>query len=224
LKLLHKVTSTLGLILFSTAMIPAQDLSKYRSFSFGSSVADISKRVDTRSNEPSLIHRSPVLIQELIWWPVAASGSSRPPEAIEQVRLSFCNQELYKIVATYDEMAIKGMTADDMVEAISATYGTATRFADDPSVAAPVTFSSVDVQLALWENAEYSIVLSHSPLSSSFQLTLMSKARNAQAEAGIAEDVRQETEGAPQRETARVKKEADDLEAIRQANLKSFRP
>jgi hypothetical protein len=67
-------------------------------------------------------------------------------------------------------------------------------------------------------------VLSHSPVSSAFQLTLLSKPGNAKAEAGIAEDVKQETESAPQKETARIKKDADDLEALRQANLKSFKP
>ena len=40
----------------------------------------------------------------------------------------------------------------------------------------------------------------------------------------IVEAVAQETEDAPGKETARVKKEADDLAAVRQANLKSFRP
>jgi hypothetical protein len=224
LKTFHRLTVSLALILLFSFTVAAQDLSKYRNFSLGASVSGVSKQVDTRLNGVSVIHRDPVLIQELTWWPVATSGSSRQPEAIEQVKFEFCNQELYKIVATYDETAIKGMTADDMVQAISITYGAATRPTADLRGSAQVSYGSADVQVALWENPEFSIVLSRSPLSSSFQLTLLSKARNAQAQAGIAEDVRQETEGAPQRETARVKKEADDLEAMRQANLKSFRP
>jgi hypothetical protein len=224
LKVFQKSAVILTLIVLSSSLVGAQDLSKYRNFSLGASVASISKLVDTRLNEVSVTHQSPVLIQELIWWPVASSGSSRKPEAIEQVKFSFCDNDLYKIVATYDETPTKGMTADDMVQAISATYGTPTRFTDDPSGAAPPSYGGADVQVAVWENAESSVMLSHSPVSSAFQLTLLSKARNAKAEAGIAEDVRQETEGAPQRETARVKKDADDLEALRQANLKSFKP
>jgi hypothetical protein len=224
LKIFYQSAVTLALILFSTAMIASQDLSKYRTFSLGSSVAEISTRVETRLGEVSVTHQAPVLIQELTWWPVASSGSSRKPESIEQVKFSFCDNELYKIVATYDETPTKGMTADDMVQAISATYGTPTRFTDDPSGAAPSSYGGADVRVAVWENGESSVMLSHSPVSSAFQLTVLSKARNAKAEAGIAEDVRQETEGAPGRETARLKKDADDLEALRQANLKLFKP
>jgi hypothetical protein len=47
---------------------------------------------------------------------------------------------------------------------------------------------------------------------------------NDQAEADRAAAAKQAGEDAPQMEIARVKKEADDLEAARQNNLKSFRP
>ena len=224
MKVFQKSAATLTLIVLSSSLIGAQDLTKYRNFSMGASLASISKLVDTRLNEVSVTHQAPVLIQELIWWPVASSGSSRKPESIEQVKFSFCDNELYKIVATYDETPTKGMTADDMVQAISTTYGIPTRSTDDPSGASRLSYAGADVQVAVWENAESSVVLSHSPVSSAFQLTLLSKPRNAKAEAGIAEDVKQETESAPQKETARIKKDADDLEALRQANLKSFKP
>ena len=224
MKLVHKSTITLALILFSTSMIGAQDLSKYRNLSLGTSVAGISKQVDATPNQFTVIHQSPVLIQELTWWPVATSESDRRAEAVEQVKFSFCNRALYKIEATYEDTATKGLTADDMVRAISATYGIATRPVADPSAPAQLSYSSADVQVALWENSKYSVALSHSPLSDSFHLTLLSKQLNGQAESGIVEAGRQEIEGAPQREAARVKKEADDLAAMRQANLKSFRP
>jgi hypothetical protein len=53
---------------------------------------------------------------------------------------------------------------------------------------------------------------------------MFSKQLNGQAEAAIAAASKQEREDAPQTEIARVKKEADDLETMRQANLKAFRP
>jgi hypothetical protein len=224
MKLAHKSTITLALILFSTSMIGGQDLSKYRNLSLGTSLAGISKQVDATPNQFTVIHQSPVLIQELTWWPVATSESARRAEVVEQIHFSFCNHDLYKIVVTYEDTATKGLTADDMVQAISATYGTAAQPTADLSAPAPQGFSSADVQIALWENARYSVALSHAPLSDSFQLTLLSKQLNGQAEAGIAEAGRQEIADAPQREAARVKKEADDLAAMRQVNLKSFRP
>ena len=136
MKLVHKSTMTLALILFSTSMIGAQDLSKYRNLSLGTSVASISKQVDATPNQFTVIHQSPVLIQELTWWPVATSESDRRAETVEQVKFSFCNRELYKIEATYEDTATKGLTADDMVQAISATYGTATRPTADLSAPA----------------------------------------------------------------------------------------
>lgn len=224
MRMFHKSTATLALILLSTPMIAAQDLSKYRSFSLGAGLGNISKQVDATPNDVSVIHRNPALIQELTWWPVTSGEPIRRAEAVEQVKFSFFNHELYKIVATYEDTATRGLTADDMVRAISPTYGIARRPAADLGAPAPLTYSSADVQLAIWENSEYSVVLSHSPLSDSFQLTLESKQLSGQAEAAIVEAVAQETEDAPGKETARVKKEADDLAAMRQANLKSFRP
>jgi hypothetical protein len=224
LKILHKSTAALALMLLSTSMIAAQDLSKYRTFSLGAGLGSISKQVDATPNDVSVVHQNPALIQELTWWPVTSGEPIRRAEAVEQVKFSFFNHALYKIVATYEDAATKGLTADDMVRAISAAYGIARRPAADLGPPAQLTYNSADVQLAIWENSEYSVVLSHSPLSDSFQLTLESKQLNGQAEAAIVEAVAQATEDAPGKEIARVKKEADDLAAMRQANLKSFRP
>ena len=224
MKIFRKLPIVLALALLSNSLMGAQDLSKYRNFSLGSSLTAVSKQVDELPAQVILLHQSPALIQELRWWPIEPSESSARAEAVEQIQFSFCNGALYKIVATYGGKATKGMTAEDMVQAISAAYGTATRPAADASAPGPLSFSSADVGIALWENARYSATLSRSPLMDSFQLTLVSKQLNGQAEAGIAEAVRREIEGDPQRETARLKKEADDLAATREANLKSFRP
>src|SRR2546422_7620867 len=44
-----------------------------------------------------------------------------------QVFFSFCNGELYRILVTYDRHATQGLTAEDMIQAVSTKYGTATR-------------------------------------------------------------------------------------------------
>ena len=53
---------------------------------------------------------------------------------------------------------------------------------------------------------------------------MFSKRLNARAEAAIAKSVKLEGQEVPQKEVARVKKEADDLETSRQKNTKAFRP
>jgi hypothetical protein len=224
MKILQKSATTLISILLWASIATAQDLSRYRTFSLGASIDSVSRQVGERPNEISVIHQSPVLLQELTWWPVATSGTGSRAEAVEQVKFSFCNRALYKIVATYQETATKGLTPEDMIQAVSATYGAATRPAADPDGPTPPSYRRADAQLGRWENTRDSVALSYSPLSDSFQLTLVATDLNAQAEAGTAEAVKQETESAPQRETARVKKEADDLAAMREENLKSFRP
>jgi hypothetical protein len=224
MKIMRQLTIALALLLLSPPLMLAQDLSKYRTFSLGMSLAALSKQLDAATDRVSVIYRSPALIQELTWWPVESYRSSARSDAVEQIRYSFCNGELYKITAKYDGTAMQGLTADDMVQAISATYGTAVRPPVDTNAPEALSYGSADTQVALWENSQYSVALFRSPLSTSVQLVMLSKQLNGQAEAAIAEAVKQEHESAPQREAARVKKEADDLEATRQANLKTFRP
>jgi len=192
MKMTHKVLIALALILFSTSSVSAQDLSKYRTFSLGMPLAALSKQVNATPDQISVIRQTPALIQELRWWPIDSYRSSARAEAVEQIRFSFCNGELYKIAATYDGAATQGMTADDMVQAISATYGAAIRPPVDTNPYAQLSYSSADVQVALWENSQYSVTLFRSPVSTSFQLVLLSKQLNGQAEAAIAEAAAQQ--------------------------------
>ena len=53
------------ILLNSSQLVYLQDLSKYRNFSFGMSLAAVSKKVDLDANELQLIHQKPALIQEL---------------------------------------------------------------------------------------------------------------------------------------------------------------
>jgi hypothetical protein len=221
---IQKSATTLALILFSASIISAQDLSKYRSFSLGASVASISNQVNASPEEISVIHQTPAVIQELTWWPVPSYQSSAPVDPVQDILFCFYNGELYKIVATYDSAATQGLTAEDMVQGIAAKYGVATlRVAETtpPTIAA---YSNTDETIASWENARYSLTLSRSALAKTYQLVMFSRQLNGQAEAAIAVAAKQQRENAPHMEIARAKKEADDLEAIRLANLKAFRP
>ena len=53
---------------------------------------------------------------------------------------------------------------------------------------------------------------------------MFAKQLDAQAGVSIAESVKLEQQEAPQKEAARVKKDADDLELERQKNIKTLRP
>jgi hypothetical protein len=224
MKTARNIVICVAAILLSVPLAYTQDLSKYRNFSLGTSLIAISRQVNERPAEASVIHQSPALIQELTWWPMPSYQSSTPVDPVQQILFSFYNGALYKMVVTYDSSTTEGMTAEDMTRAISAKYGAATI----PIVAAGslgnTTYGVTQAPIAQWEDPQYSVILSRTPFLNAFQLVMCSKQLNDQAEAASAAATKQAREDAPQMEIARAKKEAGDLEAARQNNLKFFRP
>ena len=211
-------------ILLSISQVHAQDLSKYRNFSFGMTVTDISKQIDQTPANAAVVHEHPELIQELTWLPPQPYDSSRPAEPVDQILFSFYNGALYRMLMTYDSSATKGLTDEDMIRAVSAKYGPATR-----PVAAVVNFpmnpsyKATEKVIARWEDSQYSLNLFRSYLDT-FAIVMFTKQLDAQAGVSIAESVKLEQEEAPQKEAARVKKDAADLELERQKNIKTLRP
>lgn len=211
-------------LLFTAPLLRAQDLSKYRNFSFGMSLVELSNQVDLKPLQTKLIHKHPAVIQELTWWPRESSGSSLQADTAWQVFFTFYNGELYRILVTYDRDATKGLTAEDMVQAISAQYGTATR--PDVSISFPTNelYRSTEKVIARWEDSLYSINLFRATSLNSFGLVMFSKRLDKEAEAAIAESVKLEGQEDLQKEIERQKKETDKLEVARQKNRKIFRP
>src|SRR5712692_7983962 len=212
------------MILLSAPLIRGQDLSRYRNFSFGMSFVELSKQVDSQPLQTKLIQKRPAVIQELTWWPRESSGSSLQADPIWQVLFTFYNGQLYRILVTYDRRATEGLRVEDMVEAISAQYGTATR--PDAQISFPTNelYRSTEKVIARWEDSQYSINLVRSRFLNSFVLVMFSKRLDRQAEAAIAESVNLDGQEDLQKEIERQKKETDKLEVARQKNRKTFRP
>jgi hypothetical protein len=215
---------SLAMILLSAPVIHGQDLSKYRNFPFGTSLASVSKQVDRQPIEAEVIHQQPALIQELTWYPPQPYGSSRPAEPVEKILFSFYNGDLYRVLVTYDSSAIKGLTDEDMIRVVSAKYGTATRPVADVNFPTNPSYRATEKVIARWEDSQYSFNLFRSSASNTFAIVMFDKRLDAQAGVSIAESVQLEQEGAPQREAARVKKENDVLEGERQKNIRTLRP
>ena len=224
MKIMRTVVVSLAMILLSASVIHAQDLSKYRNFSFGMSFVELSKQVDSQRLQTKLIQKRPAVIQELTWWPRESSGSSPPAEPIWQVLFTFYNGELYRILVTYDRHATEGLGIEDMVEAISAKYGPATR--PDVEISFPTNelYRSTEKVIARWEDSQYSFNLFRSSFLNTFGLVMFSKGLDVQVRAAIAESIKLQEQEYPQREIERQKKVADNLEAARQKNRPTFRP
>jgi hypothetical protein len=203
-------------LLLTASMLRAQDLSKYRTFSLGTSLATVLKHTDQKLADVKVAHSRPALIQELTWWPANLPDT----DGIEQMLFSLYNGELYKMSVIYDRTSTEGLTAEDLVKSISAKYGPATY------VALAIDFTPNERQelVASWEDAQYSFDLMSFSFTGGFELVIYSKRVNAEAELALTEAVKLEKQEEPQREAERQKKDADDLEVTRQKNQRTFRP
>jgi len=224
MKIMRSVVVALAMILLSAPVIHGQDFSKYRNFSFGTSLASVSKQVDRQPIDAEVIHQQPALIQELTWYPPQPFGSSRPAEPVDKILFSFCNGELYRMLVFYESSAIKGLTDEDMIRAVSAKYGTATKPVADVNFPTNPSYRATEKVVARWEDSQYSFNLFRSSASNTFAIVMFDKRMDAQAGVSIAESVQLEQQEAPLKEAARVKKENDALEVERQKNIRSLRP
>jgi hypothetical protein len=224
MKMTRRVLIALVMTLLFAPLIHGQDLSRYRKFSLGTSLANLSKQVGPYSQETTLAHQRPAVIQEVTFWPLSPSRSAVGLEPVSQILFSFYNGELYRILVTYDRDAIQGLTDDDMVKAISARYGTATRYYPEINFPTNDVYAPTHEVIARWQDSQSSVNLFRSSLSDGFELLIFSKQVNAQAEDAIAVSVKLDKQEAPQMEMARQQKEANDLEVAREKNKKVFRP
>jgi hypothetical protein len=227
MKTLRDIVVSLSMILLSAPLIFGQDLSKYGKFSLGTSLAELAKQVGPYSHWTTLIHQRPAAIQELTYWTLNSPHSAVGVDPVSQILFSFYNGELYRIVVTYNRDATRGLTDDDMVQAVSARYGTATRLYPEINLPTYDLYASTETVIARWEDSQNSVNLFRSSNQSPFLLAVFSKRLDAQAKAASIESEkleRLEKQEAPQVEIARLKKEADELVVARQINQKTFRP
>jgi hypothetical protein len=217
-------TSLLFAILFlSASAVAAQDLSKYRMFSLGSSVESVLKQTSMKTTDVKALHEHPALIQELAWWPPAGPGVAHRSDTAQQILFSFYNGELYKISVTYDRSAIEGLTEADMVQSLSGKYGAPTKASTESKLLGKNYSDTNSTIFATWENEQSSLSLVHA-YTDEFALLVVSKALGAQAEVAIAESAKLEEQQRPEKEAELRKKEAGELDTTRQKNKKSFQP
>jgi len=224
MKTISSLTYGLGALLLIAPMLRAQDLSKYRGFSLGSSLPSVLKLSDQKLAEVKTIHALPMLIQELTWWPPSPPGAFSRPDSVEQILFSFSNGSLYKISVTYEHASIEGLTAEDMVKSISAEYGPPTNVESDIDPLLNARYDMPQKSVASWEDSLSFFNLVRSPFTDRFGLVIYSKRLNAEAELAIVEAAKLEEQARPGKEADQRKKEADDLEALRLKNQKSFHP
>jgi hypothetical protein len=219
-------------IVCSTHALGGQGLSQYRNFELGSDVTAVSALAGIASSEAKTIHQRPAVLQDLEWrpshWISGSTAASTDP--VEQILFSFYNDQLFRLVVDYGHERTEGMTEADMIEAISAVYGTPLpRTSRAAGRAASRLETESGSPVARWGESEHAVVLYHtSSYGAAFRLIvtdtgLENLARKAEAQAQRLDD-----REAPQREVARQQKERDDgriaAAKARAANKSVFRP
>jgi hypothetical protein len=218
-------------IVCSTQALDSQGLSRYRDFALGSDVASVSELAGVSASKAKTIHQRPALLQDLEWrpvrWNLGSTAASTDP--VEQIVFSFYNDQLFRVVVDYAHDRTDGMTDADMIEAISAAYGTPVqRRPGAGRVASQVEVESGSV-VARWGDDGRAVVLYRtSSYREVFRLIVTEPALDDLARKATTQAVRLDEQEAPNREIARQKKERDDgraaAEKARIANKAVFRP
>jgi len=207
------------------SIMAAEGLSKYRGYQFGTNLSIVLGQTGANPTDVKVIQKRPALIQELQWRPQVVRASTEP-EPVKEVLFTFYDGELFRIAVDYDRYQTEGMTTDDMVAAISGTYGTAVKLTD-PTDTAPGVYGDQGTVLARWQDSEFSFDLVRFPYAPSYQLVGLLKRLDAPYKAALFEGARLDEREAPQRELARAASESEaqraKLEKARLSNKPKFR-
>jgi hypothetical protein len=221
------VVAVASIVVLSGSRLGAQELSRYRDYALESSVTSVATISLARESETRTLYERPAKIQQLEWRAPYVPSGTEMADPVHDVLFSFCDDQLYQVVVTYDRDRMEGLTTADVLASLSATYGVPGRKAAGPS-AVPIDLPPDTIVVARWEDAASLVILTRGSYSPQFQLMLISKALNTRARAAIKQALRLDTQEAPQRERDQRKKEsADALAASQKArvvNRAAFRP
>lgn len=135
-----------------TALLSAADLSTYRGLRLGVNVADAARYAVQDVAAVRVVHSRPALIEELQWQPgYEVRHDTQNPDPVRDHRLRFLNGRLFQIVTNYDSQKLEGMTAADLIEVISRTYGAAS--APEGQIAYESNFGTAAKIVARWRTA-----------------------------------------------------------------------
>jgi hypothetical protein len=210
----------------------SQDRTLYRSYRLGNDLTSVAAQARVPAAGAKTVHQRPSLIQELEWRrPYVTSGSAMTPsDPVQRIVFSFYDNQLFRLLISYDPQRTNGLTDADMIDALSATYGAPllqSSVKDFPALTG-LPVSELSAPIAQWGDLDYSIGLYRSSFVSEFRVVVTSPRLEALAQTASAEAVRLDAQEAPQREIDRRQKDADETRAAQEkarlANKATFKP
>jgi hypothetical protein len=217
------------ILMLSAVALQAQERLRYRDFQLGSDLASVAKVTGIAPSEAKLIHQRPAVMKDLEWRPRYFSGGVSPQtDPVDLMVFRFYDDQLFSVVVDYDRHRTTGMTEADMIEAITARYGPASKPLPRLRRASVAEYGTPDTPIAVWGDTEYSVTLLRVAYPETFRLVVALTRLDNLARTASTEAVRLDANEAPQREIARQKREADEaLAAQEKAKIENkavFRP
>jgi hypothetical protein len=219
-------------LLVGSPWLVAQDLgadfSRYRAFQLGSSLSAVSTGAGIAVTEATVLHARPALLQDLTWRLERWTGGSPTTDPVNQIRFSFYNDQLFRLVVEYAADRTQGMTDADLIGALSTSYGRPLRPTGVVS-SSPAPDLEGGTLVARWGNAQYDLLVYRPPsYGAPMRLIVTDTRLERMARQAQVESQRLDEQEAPQRELARQKKDLDDshaaAEKARETNKAMFRP
>lgn len=213
---LRSLALSVACLTLSPVLVQAQDLSRYRGFELGMTVAAVAQQAQLSPDAARLVHQRPQPIQELDWLPqLQQRAGAAESEAVRAVRFTFYDGRLYSIRVEYDRNRVEGLTADDFLQAISATYGApilaSTQIGRQRApVNDSLSLGSDRTVLAVWEDGQYSVSLGHTVYPSAFDLLLVARGPERLARDAVVASTRLDLLEAPQLEIDGQRKRAEE--------------
>jgi hypothetical protein len=197
------------------------DLSEYRQFRLDSDLAGIAAQAGMDPASAELSHQRPARIEQLSWRP-------GPADSVKGIQFSFYNGELHRMLVDYDRYNTEGLTAHDMIEALSQTYGPAAMPAEEITVPSSYGGDETIKVIARWEDSNWRFDLVRFKYEPSFAIAAHAIKLHGQAQAAVDESIRLDRMEAPQRAIQERKDEADakriEQEEARLLNKPGVRP
>jgi hypothetical protein len=219
---------TVGVVVVTMGTARAQSVTRYRDYEIGASLAAVAAVAGVKIADAKTIHQRPAVTQTLEWRaPFSLDRTGRLKDPVEQIVFSFYNDQLFRLVIDYDRQRTEGLTDADMVEAISAVYGTPL----PPPLKARGTLSQpvaeLGTRVAGWGDGASSAVLYRS-WASGFRMVVTLSPLEALARKADIQAIALDEREAPQREIDKQKQDAAEAQAAqdkaRLTNKAGFRP
>jgi hypothetical protein len=97
-------------IVFCVWTATAAELSRYREFDLGSSVATVTAVTQTAGRDLKTIHTRPALLQDIAWQPRYTTGAPvADRNSIDEIVFSFVDDRLFRMTVAYDRSRTTGL-------------------------------------------------------------------------------------------------------------------